>query len=262
MTGSAMATDTSTHSHTPAKIRDDKHHRRPKARRHDSNSNPPRPPTTHAARNPSFKNLGQQSREPTVRESMTPEEFRSWVADMGYPKKKGMTSVDRIPYRSEPICRDLGIQPNRFFAYWRGTEKHKPITINPTLTKLCMCLLARRRAAALMDNLVRQHPECGDMIRQIAASLVLPKVHLGIADLRERAALLHRSAAAVTSEEARRLLRQEADELELRALAMEQKKSVTPSGPAAGSRPAERDGSQNDDENPDSDDIGDWETDD
>jgi hypothetical protein len=215
-----------------------------------------------------------------VREYMTSDEFRSWVIDMGYPKKPGMTSVDRIPYKPEPICRDLGIQINRFYSYWRGVEKGKVVTINPSLTRLCMCLLARRRAAALMDGLVRSHPECGDMIRQIAASLVMPSVTGGghvrrvvtldaraqaeVNALRERATLLRRTAVAAATGETRRRLRLDAEELEERALKIEEGAGITPTGPAPGSRPAERDKSNDapgdiDDADTDPDDIRDWE---
>lgn len=281
MTGITMATDHQ-HSHTPAKIRDDKHRQRPsKARRNGNTSNPPRPPPPRTSRNSTAREAVETDRGPTVREYMTSDEFRAWVSDMGYPKKPGMTSVDKIPYKPDPICRDLGIQLNRFYSYWRGVEKGKVVTINPSLTRLCMCLLARRRAAALMDDLVRAHPECGVMIRQIAASLVMPsppgggvvrrvvaldaRAQAEVNALRERATLLRRTAIAASSGETRRRIRMDAEELEARALKIEEGAGVTPTGPAPGSRPAERDDSRddgNDDETTNPDDLGDWDTED
>ena len=280
MTGIILATDNQPHSHTPAKIRDDKHRQRlPEARRHDSSNTTPRPPTARALRKSLVHNPIETARGVPVRDYMTSEEFRAWVSDMKYPQKQGMVSVDKIPYRAEPICRDLGIQVNRFYAYWRGIEKGKVVTINPSLTRLCMCLLARRRAAWLMDDLVRAHPECGDMIRQIAASLVMPAITGGairravtldpklaeeVKELRESAALLRRSAHVMPNAETRNRLRRDAEELEARALEIEDKAGVVPVGPAPGSRPAERDKSQKiakkADKTPDPDDLGDWDT--
>lgn len=211
-----------------------------------------------------------------MREYMTSDEFRSWVADMGYPKKAGMTSVDRIPYKPDPICRDLGIQLNQFYSYWRGTEKGRVVTIKPSVTRLCMCLLARRRAAALMDDLVRAHPDCGDMIRQIAASLVMPSVSGGgsvrrvvaldaraqaeVTSLRKRAIILRQAARIAATGESRAMLRRDAEALEAKAFAIEEGAGITPTGPAPGSRPAERDKSKDDTQDDSQDeDLGDWE---
>lgn len=288
MSGISMATDSQTRSHTPAKIGDDKHRYRALRARRDDNSNPPRPPPPRTSRKSTVREAVETDRGPTVREYMTSDEFRSWVSDMGYPKKQGMTSVDRIPYKPDPICRDLGIQLNQFYSYWRGTEKGRVVTIKPSVTRLCMCLLARRRAAALMDDLVRAHPECGVMIRQIVASLVMPSVTGGgtvrrvvaldaraqaeVNALRERATLLRRTAIAASSGETRRRIRMDAEELEARALKIEEGGGITPTGPAPGSRPAERDKSRNDDpgdiddggedDDSDPDDLGDWDTED
>ncbi len=74
-------------------------------------------------------------------------EFQKWVEDMGYEKRSETESPFpiKMPYDRIAIAKDLGINQNRVYAYWRGEDKGKPILVSAPITKLCRALLELRR---------------------------------------------------------------------------------------------------------------------
>lgn len=169
-------------------------------------------------------------------ERMTSPEFQQWVSDMGYPSKVGLTSVEKVPYDPTPICDDLGIRANRFYAYWRGIEKGKVVRVSPSVTRLCYALLARRRTITLLASIRAGNPQMAGIVDQILAHMETPRFRtqprrkaVEIDDssrreaesLREQAVQLRRQAQTAPTGSVRDLYRSMAVTLENQALKVE-----------------------------------------
>ena len=180
-------------------------------------------------------------------EQMENTQFQQWIRDMEYPQKIGLTSVEKVPYDPEPICDDLGIRPNRFYSYWRGIEKGKVVRVSPSVTRLCLSLLARHRTLKHIKGISDRNPDLVQMMKSIADCLDMPKlearprrrepelppeIQRQADDLRSQAVELRREAQRAATQAIRDDRRERAVELETQALQIEKdaRKAVVKDG--------------------------------
>ena len=175
-----------------------------------------------------------------MNEQMTTAQFRQWLKDMEYETKPEMSWLDKVPYDPKPVCNDLGIRQNRFYAYWRGVEKGKPVRLSPTVTRLCRHLLACHRTQKAIKAFREIHHDNEtvlNILTEIHETLKIPPLESGprrglksplteeerqeVSRLRERAVQLRRAATATTTAASKDELRRQAKELEDKAAGIE-----------------------------------------
>lgn len=83
-----------------------------------------------------------RSRQPKDMERWNHVQFQQWVQDFGYPPNE---NAPALPYNVAEIADDLKCSTGKIYAYWRGYDGSRKVTIPPGVVALCKALLELKR---------------------------------------------------------------------------------------------------------------------